>query len=97
MGIYTDGIVFGICWTVRDESDEIVDYYEKKHDTKLTMKQIQEIKKDFDKLTEPQKTGLSVKFYVSCSDTYGPNTYMDWWPSNINELDKILNEIHFTF
>ena len=32
---------------------------------------------------------LSVHTYVSCSDTYGPDTYMNWWPSTTAELEKM--------
>ena len=66
--------------------------FEKKQDTKLTKEDIAEIKAEYDKLTEYEKNMITtVKFYTCCSDTYGPESYMNWWPGDIERLHELFD------
>lgn len=86
MGLYNDGNIYGVLW-VRNSN-----VFEKKQDTKLTKEDIAEIKAEYDKLTESEQNMINtVKFYTSCSDTYGPGSYMSWWPGDIKRLHELFD------
>ena len=89
MGIYNDGIIYGVSWIIYDETDEIVNQFEKHYDTKITIEQLAEIKIEYDKLSELQKTIMCVRFYTCCTDTYGPESYMHWWTADIERLEEL--------
>ena len=86
MGIYNDGNIYGVLW-VRDAN-----VFEKKQNTILTKEDIAEIKAEYDKLTESEQNMITaVKFYTCCSDTYGPESYMNWWPGDIERLHELFD------
>ena len=90
MGFYNDGNIYGVSWVLLNEAHEIMNTYEKKQETKLTKEDIVEIKAEYDKLTESEKNRIVVvKFYTYCSDTYGPDSYMNWWTGDKERLHEL--------
>lgn len=79
MGIYSDGKVYGVSWELYDVSGNIIIKYEKTSKEKLNLEQIQEIKNEFEKLSEDNRSACSISYYTSVSDTYGSSgSYMTW-------------------
>lgn len=75
MGIYYDGTVYGIGWELYNEDyTKLIIAYEKQYDEKMTTEQIQEVKSDYDKLSETEKEQCTYFFVTSCTTTYEINT-----------------------
>jgi hypothetical protein len=71
MGIYYDGIVYGIGWELYNEDyTKCIIKFEKKYEEKMTTEQIQEVKSDYDKLSEDEKEQCAYFFFTSCTTTY---------------------------
>lgn len=78
MGIYNNGLVYGIsCRLLRNEN--YICIFEEKFDQEMKIEQIQYVKSIYDKVPRDEKEEYDFCLYLSCSDTYGPETYMDWW------------------
>lgn len=87
MGIYSDEIVYGICWSIYDISGELIKKFEKTYPEKMNLDQIQEIQDEYEKLTEIERNGARFSFYTCCSSTYETNTFMSWFPTNKSDLE----------
>lgn len=71
MGIYYDGIVYGIGWEwYTEDYTKLIIAYEKQYDEKMTTEQIQEVKSDYDKLSETEKEQCTYFFFTRCTTTY---------------------------
>ena len=71
MGIYYDGIVYGIGWELYNEDyTKLFIKYEKQYDEKMTTEQIQEVQSDYDKLSETEKEQCTYFFFTRCTTTY---------------------------
>jgi len=70
MGIYYDGIVYGIGWELynTDCTKRIIEY-EKRYEEKMTTEQIQEIKSDYDKLSDTEKFHCMYYVLTTCTTT----------------------------
>lgn len=100
MGIYPDGNVYGVGWRVYDASDNLIQEYEKKYPTKMTHENIQEVKKDYDLLTEEQKSTISIYFLTMVTTTYniglstaeddGP--FLSRWSGDIIRLQELFEK-----
>ena len=75
MGIYSDGIVYGIGWELynADCTKKII-AYEKRYQENMTTEQIQEVKSDYDKLSDTEKFHCMYYVLTSCTTTYEINT-----------------------
>ena len=93
MGIYSDGNVYGIKWTTYDRLFDEKVIFERIYSVKekMTMSQIQEVKEQYEKLSEDDKRGATYRFYTSISDTYGDcfEPYMGWWTGNRKTLEEL--------
>lgn len=99
MGIYSDGNIYGVGWRIYDKSDNLIQEYEKKFPAKMTLENIQEVKKDFDLLTEEQKSTISIYFLTMISTTYNlglspPDSAenrpcLSRWPGDIIRLQEL--------
>jgi hypothetical protein len=80
MGIYSDGLIYGVSLR-RDD----VKLFEKIYKEKMTASQIHEVEVFYEALTDKQ---IDISFYTSCSSTYmsEPNRFMTWVPGNKNLL-----------
>lgn len=75
MGIYYDGTVYGIGWELYNEDyTKLIIAYEKQYDEKMTTEQIQEVKSDYDKLSETEKEQCTYFFFTRCTTTYEMTT-----------------------
>lgn len=93
MGIYPDGNIYGVSWTIYyslfDEKVKFERIFSVK--TKMTAEQIQEIKEEYEKLSEYERRIANYRVYTSISDTYGDSSqpYMSWWPGNKKMLEEL--------
>lgn len=93
MGIYTDGNIYGVSWTIYDELFDEKTRFERIYSVKttITMSQIQEIKEEYEKLSEDERRTAIYRVYTSVSDTYGDcyEPYMSWWTVNKKTLEEL--------
>ena len=91
MGLYADGNVYGVQWTLYvDNSDgtrTITVLFNRKYPNKLTTNQIQEIEFEWNQLTQEEKERVSIKFYTRVTDTYeigggGGDSGITLWPGD---------------
>jgi hypothetical protein len=101
MGIYSDGDIYGIGWTVVDNSGEEIIRFERisNKNTLLSEDEILEIKAHYENFQNNihhkklyDSYIISYKIYTSCSSTYerGLNdiVFMKWFSVNRESLDK---------
>lgn len=85
MGIYPDGNIYGISWSIFDVSQNAIRREEYPH------KNIQEIKASYDKLTSMEKYNATIQFYAKCRSghelSYG--TFMCWIPGDAKTLELL--------
>ena len=75
MGIYYDGIVYGIGWELYNaDYTKLVIEYDKRYEKKMTTEQIQEVKSDYDKLNDTEKFHCMYYVLTSCTTSYEINT-----------------------
>jgi hypothetical protein len=75
MGIYYDGIVYGIGWELYNEDyTKCIIKYEQQYLAKMTMEDIQDVKSDYDKLSDTEKDQCTYYILTRCSTTYNINT-----------------------
>jgi hypothetical protein len=93
MGIYPDGNIYGVSWTIYDSLFDEKARFERIFSvkTKMTMSQIQEIKEEYEKLSDDERRTAKYQFYTSVSDTYGDcyEPYMMWWTGNKKTLEEL--------
>jgi uncharacterized protein (DUF2344 family) len=91
MGIYSDGNVYGVSWNIYDESDELITRFEKTFTEKMTLDQIQEIKVEYNKLTETVFTNIRFGFYTKCTSSYSNDsgTFMSWFPGTKELIEEL--------
>ena len=92
MGIYPDGNIYGISWTIYDHLFDEKAKFERIYSvkTKMTAEQIQEIKEEYEKLSEDEQRTANYRVYTSVSDTYGnPEPYMMWWTGSKRMLEEL--------
>ena len=98
MGLYNDGIVYGVyCFNIADdESFHLTILIDKKYDTKINLEQIEEVKSEYEKIPEDVKQEMRVHFYtmvntsleISLSNTATP--YMTTWPGTREMLEELI-------
>ena len=93
MGIYSDGNVYGVYWNIYDESDKLLTRFEKTYPEKMTLDQIQEIKVEYDKLTESDFTNIQFGFYTKCTTTFSDDmgTFMSWFPGTKERIEELFS------
>ena len=81
MGIYSDGLIYGVSLR-RDD----VKLFEKIYKEKMNASQIHEVEEFYEAIAN--KHEIDISFYTSCSSTYmsEPNRFMTWVPGNKNLL-----------
>lgn len=95
MGIYSDGNVYGVCWNIYDESDELVTRFEKTYPGKMTLDQIQEVKVEHDKLTDNELKFIRYGFYTNCVCNYeleisnNSESFMSWFPGSTKLIEEL--------
>lgn len=70
MGIYSDGNVYGVSWIMNDENDNSILFFNVEYETKMTQNQIDDVKKEYEKLTEYEKNNIRINFYTKCMTSY---------------------------
>ena len=72
MGIYYDGNIYGVSWKIfdNDNQDNIIKKFEKSYNEKMNIENIQEIKAEYDKITDIEKTYIEFYVLTSCYTTY---------------------------
>jgi hypothetical protein len=87
MGIYSDGKIYGVSLIL---DGKII--FEKSFLVVMDGFAIEEVKKEYNSLSDEEKNDLSIRFYTSCSSTYDTdnNIFMTWIPSNKNTLEKFI-------
>lgn len=71
MGIYNDGRLYGICWEIYDDDEEIIKQREYKSATPLTVEEIPKIQTEYNLLTPEERKNARIYRMTQCSDTYG--------------------------
>ena len=88
MGIYYDGIVYGIGWELYNEDyTKMIIKFEKQYDEKMTTEQIQKAKSDYDKLSETEKEQCTYFFFTRCTTTYEMTTAAMHYTVNKERLE----------
>jgi hypothetical protein len=82
MGIYSDGKTYGVNLIIDGES-----IYKKLYEEPMGKDQIREVKVFFDTITD--KNTVTVRFYINACSTFGPGTFMAWYPANLELLEKL--------
>jgi hypothetical protein len=89
MGIYHNGIIFGIKYV----SVSGKNFFEKTSDTKMNLDQVENFKKKYNELTN--KDDYNFQVYMSTQKTYSePDStyaYMYWWSIRKETLEKWMN------
>jgi len=92
MGIYNDGNVYGVLWNIYDDDGNSTLNYDIKYEQKMTREQIDEVKKEYDKLTLEQTKEIQIKFYTKATTSYEPansSSFMMLWPGTYLMLEKL--------
>lgn len=82
MGIYSDGKTYGVNLMIDGES-----VYIKLYEEPMTEDQIHHVKLFFDTITD--KNTVTIRFYINASTTYGPGSFMTWFPANLELLEAL--------
>jgi hypothetical protein len=83
MGIYTNGIIFGIkIYNFNDDCDANI-LFEKKYDEIMSNEQMKEAYLFYTTLLN-NKNEIHFQYYTECSSTYSEGTYFNWWPISLN-------------
>ena len=70
-----DEIVYGIGWELYNEDyTKLVIEYEQQYRAKMTMEDIQDVKSDYDKLSDTEKAQCTYYILTRCTTTYDINT-----------------------
>ena len=99
MGLYPDGNVCGVQWTLylvhSDGTHTISVQFNRKYPQKLTIEQIREIEHEWNQLTEDEKKGLVIKFYTRNTDTYeiGSSAVITLWPGDRVRLEELFAKV----
>jgi hypothetical protein len=92
MGIYSNGIIYGVSIKFYNENDEDFILYEEKYNEVIS---VEEKKKLYDILLTINMDDLTRKYvfkiYTLVSSTYGSDHYLAWYPTSYNELKIKLN------
>lgn len=81
MGIYNDGKLYGICWEIYNNDEEIIKHWEYFNKaTPLTVEEIPKIQTEYNLLTPEERENARIYRMTQCSDTYGNDfsTYPSW-------------------
>lgn len=92
MGIYSNGIIYGVGWRVYDASDNLIQEYERKFPTKMTPKNVEEVKRDFDRIEENDKSTISIYFITMASTSYDVQAngeFLTNWPGDVSRLQEL--------
>jgi hypothetical protein len=91
MGIYSDGIIYGVSITVNN-----VSFFEKTYSEKMNRYQFKELKEVYDVLTNDEKERAIIRFYTSCSSTLESvriQPFMSWFPGTKEMVEKLIDSI----
>ena len=95
MSVYSDGNIYGVSWYIYNEYGDYIKKYEKIYFEKLNFLHIQEIKKEYYKLTRNELNHAKFKIYTYCTTTYNINfnneygTFMCWYPANKRDIKNL--------
>lgn len=92
MGIYSNGIIYGVYWRISDDENDELKTFTRKYYVKLDASKIQEIKEEYDKLDSNERNNICIRFYTKCSTTYDPPDSSDsfmWWPGSTQQLEEL--------
>jgi uncharacterized protein (DUF2344 family) len=96
MSVYSDKNIYGFSWYIYNEYGEFIKKFEKIYPERIGFLQIQEIKKEYYKLTRNQLNYAKFKIYTCCTTTYNLNfnneygTFMCWYPVSKKIVKNIL-------
>jgi hypothetical protein len=82
MGIYNNGIIFGIKMYNFNDDDFSNILFEEKYDEEMTYHQMREAYLFYTKLNN--KNGIRFQYYTECSSTYGKETFLMWYPMSLD-------------
>jgi hypothetical protein len=83
MGIYNNGIIFGIkMYNFNDDDDFSNILFEEKYDEQMTYHQMREAYLFYTELNN--KNGIRFQYYTECSSTYGKETFLMWYPMSLD-------------
>lgn len=95
MGIYYDNIIYGVSWEIFNNDDKeqynIIKKFEKSYKEKMNLKNIQEIKTEYDKITDIEKININFYVLLNCSTTYEIdicNSYVSWYSFEKKSLEN---------
>ena len=83
--------VYGIRWHISDENENCIKHFEKIFIQGMTVENIGEIKKDYDKLNEKELLTAKFSYYTSYYSVNSLGNYMSRFISNKNIITKFLN------
>ena len=94
MGIYTDGNVYGVWCFIQNDDGSVTVFIDKKYDTKMNSAQIEDIKSEYENISEDNKKEISIKFYTMiCSSYELVNTpYMTYWSGTRAMLEELFEK-----
>lgn len=90
MGIYSNGAVYGVSFTLYDNI-----LFEKTYDHTMISEEIQHVKDFYETLSTETKELLTIRMYTPCSTTYATSSdiIMCWFPTNTTLLERLFNSV----
>jgi hypothetical protein len=82
MGIYSNGIIFGIQMYNFNDDDFSNILFEEKYDELMSHAQMKEAYLFYTELND--KNNISFKIYTECSSTYDDGIFFMWYPISLN-------------
>ena len=96
MGIYTDGNVYGVWCFIQNDDGSFTVFIDKKYDTKMNSAQIEDIKSEYENISEDNKKEMSIKFYTMICSTYEPGGVCTpsttHWPGTRTMLEELFEK-----
>ena len=92
MGIYSDGNIYGVMFSLNDTV-----LFERRYEEKLTKEHMQEVKDYFGSLSDQDKNKINILFYTYCSSSYNiieTSKFMSWFPGNKQTLKKLIDSLY---
>jgi hypothetical protein len=95
MGIYSNGKIYGVAWSIDDDNND--SYipkikFEKIFPDVMNNLNIQEIAQEYEKFSETDRNKARYRIHTLCSSTYRQDSanFFSWMPVSKEIIDKFL-------
>ena len=87
-------MVYGVWCFIQNDDGSFTVFIDKKYDTKMNSAQIEDIKYEYENISEDNKKEISIKFYTIVCSTYelGDTPSMTHWPGTRAMLEELFEK-----